>query len=263
MAVVCFVNKSCPPPTVTRRGEQQTNLCSQPPFRHNDITKAEGKQVPNNDKTILIHSQEDHISWENIPNERIPWDMMPKQEIAVLLNEKGPEILEFLQKKQADKRLSNADLMTLSQIPHTSFYRIWNGNGTKMNPDHICRICFVLGVSMDEFQREKTDESTVRLPGLKEDSHEEIMDNILKEFHQQKDVIETLTNDNSRKSDRIVELDRELKRRIDENNELQRKYTERIEHLTDVLVQRHNEMHEIHKQYADRLDKIISTLSQK
>lgn len=199
---------------------------------------------------------------ENINDERENEQNMNSQktEIEVLLREKGPEILAFLHQKQGEKGITNADLMMLSQIPNTSFYRIWNGDGTKMNSDHICRICFVLGVSMDEFQREPTGESTVRLPGLREDSHEEIMDNILSEYNRQKEIIQTLTNDNSRKSDRIVELDRELKRRIDENGELQKSYTDRIAVLTDALIERHDQMHQLSREHTERIDKLDAAL---
>ncbi len=228
--------------------------------------------LPNHSQNSRSNSQKPQEAEETANFVREQWDKTieereneqimnsQKTEIEVLLREKGPEILAFLHQKQNDKGITNADLMLLSQIPNTSFYRIWNGDGVKMNSDHICRICFVLGVSMDEFQREPTGESTVKLPGLREDSHEEIMDNILEEFNRQKGIIETLTNDNSRKSDRIVELDRELKRRIDENSELQRSFTERIAKLTDALIERHDQMHELNRIHNERVDKLDAAL---
>ncbi len=203
-----------------------------------------------------------------VPNTAIP-------DIDVFVREHIWEIMSFIRQKCEDKNVTAEELQIITKIAHTSFFRLWKFGKAeeeldeeelakmkvyKPNADHVCRLCLAIGISLDEFQRMPTGESTVKLPALREDSHEEIMDSFFEEFNRQKNIIETLTYDNSRKSDRIVELDVELKRRIDEFNELQRSSTERIAVLTDALIERHDQMHQLNRDHGERIDRLDTAL---
>lgn len=186
---------------------------------------------------------------------------MPQSlDIDSLIREKGAEILEFLKQKQDELDISNADLMERTKIPQTSFYRIWNGDGTKMNADHLCRLCLILGVSIDAFQRDPSATSTVRLPGLREDSHAEIIQGLQEEITRQKETVQQLTEELEAKNAKIGDLKQTLAERTDELLALQQKYSDRVDRLTDSLIERHDQMHELNKSHNARVDKLIEEL---
>lgn len=186
---------------------------------------------------------------------------MPQSiDIDTMIREKGPEILQFLQQKQDEMNLSNADLMERAKIPQTSFYRIWTGDGTKMNADHLCRLCLILGVSIDAFQRDPSATSTVRLPGLREDSHAEIIQGLQEEITRQKEAVEKLTEELEAKNTKITELKLVINEKVDELCALQQKYSDRVDKLTDSLIERHDQMHELNKAHNLRVDKLIEEL---
>lgn len=179
-------------------------------------------------------------------------------DIDTLIREKGPEILQFLRQKQEEMNISNADLMERSRIPQTSFYRIWSGDGHKMNADHLCRLCLILGVSIDAFQRDPSDSSTVRLPGLREDSHAEIVSGLMEEINRQKENVVKLTGELEEKNAKIAELKVIVAEKVNELCLIQQKYVERFDRLTDALMERHDQMHELNIAHNIRVDKLIA-----
>ena len=184
---------------------------------------------------------------------------MPQSlDIDSLIKEKGAEILQFLQQKQDELDITNADLMERTKIPQTSFYRIWNGDGTKMNADHLCRLCLILGVSIDAFQRDPSATSTVRLPGLREDSHAEIIQGLQEEITRQKETVQQLTDELEAKNAKIAELKLAINEKVDELCSLQQKYADRVDRLTDSLIERHDQMHALNQCHNNRVDKLIT-----
>ncbi len=186
---------------------------------------------------------------------------MPQSlDIDSLIKEKGAEILQFLQQKQDELDITNADLMERTKIPQTSFYRIWNGDGTKMNADHLCRLCLILGVSIDAFQRDPSATSTVRLPGLREDSHAEIIQGLQEEITRQKETVQQLADELEAKNAKIAELKLTINEKVDELCSLQQKYSDRVDRLTDSLIERHDQMHELNKAHNVRVDRLIDEI---
>lgn len=186
---------------------------------------------------------------------------MPQSlDIDSLIREKGSEILQFLQQKQEEMDITNADLMERTKIPQTSFYRIWNGDGTKVNADHLCRLCLILGVSIDAFQRDPSATSTVRLPGLREDSHAEIIQGLQEEITRQKETVQQLTEELESKNAKITDLKQTLAERTAELLFLQQKYSDRVDKLTDSLIERHDQMHELNKAHNVRVDRLIEEI---
>lgn len=186
---------------------------------------------------------------------------MPQSlDIDSLIKEKGAEILQFLQQKQDELDITNADLMERTKIPQTSFYRIWNGDGTKLNADHLCRLCLILGVSIDAFQRDPSATSTVRLPGLREDSHAEIIQGLQEEITRQKETAQQLTEELEAKNAKIAELKLIINEKVDELCSLQQKYSDRVDRLTDSLIERHDQMHELNKAHNVRVDRLIDEI---
>ena len=186
---------------------------------------------------------------------------MPQSlDIDSLIKEKGAEILQFLQQKQDELDITNADLMERTKIPQTSFYRIWNGDGTKLNADHLCRLCLILGVSIDAFQRDPSATSTVRLPGLREDSHAEIIQGLQEEITRQKETAQQLTEELEAKNAKIAELKLTINEKVDELCSLQQKYSDRVDRLTDSLIERHDQMHELNKAHNVRVDRLIEEI---
>jgi DNA-binding Xre family transcriptional regulator len=186
---------------------------------------------------------------------------MPQSlDIDSLIREKGSEILQFLQQKQEEMDITNADLMERTKIPQTSFYRIWNGDGTKVNADHLCRLCLILGVSIDAFQRDPSATSTVRLPGLREDSHAEIIQGLQEEITRQKETVQQLTEELEAKNAKIAELKTTINEKVDELCSLQQKYSDRVDKLTDSLIERHDQMHELNKAHNVRVDRLIDEI---
>lgn len=186
---------------------------------------------------------------------------MPQSlDIDSLIKEKGAEILQFLQQKQDELDITNADLMERTKIPQTSFYRIWNGDGTKLNADHLCRLCLILGVSIDAFQRDPSATSTVRLPGLREDSHAEIIQGLQEEITRQKETVQQLADELEAKNAKIAELKLTINEKVDELCSLQQKYSDRVDRLTDSLIERHDQMHELNKAHNVRVDRLIEEI---
>lgn len=202
-------------------------------------------------------------------------DFENREKLNAYIRDHVREIVPFLRAKSAEKKLSNETIMDITEIPKSTFYRIWKiatpeeeidpktQKPYTPSPDSIARLCLLLGVSVTEHNTPPTEESTVQLPGLRENSHEEVMNNLLAELNRQKEIIATLTGDNSKKSDRIVVLDQELKRRIDENAELRAAYSKRIDELTDALIERHDHMHELNRLHNDRVDRLDTALRQR
>lgn len=179
-------------------------------------------------------------------------------DIDTLIREKGPEILRFLKEKQEEMEITNAVLMERAIIPQTSFYRIWNGDGTKINADHLCRLCLILGVSIDAFQRDPSPTSTVRLPGLREDSHAEIIRGLQEEIDRLKKIEEELSQELEARNTKIAELKLTINEKVDELCALQQKYADRVDRLTDSLIERHDQMHALNQCHNNRVDKLIT-----
>lgn len=188
---------------------------------------------------------------------------MPQSlDIESLIREKGSEILQFLQQKREEMDITNADLMERTKIPQTSFYRIWNGDGTKMNADHLCRLCLILGVSIDAFQRDPSATSTVRLPGLREDSHAEIIQGLQEEITRQKETVQQLTEELEAKNAKITELKQIINEKVDELCSTQQKYSDRVDKLTDALIERHDQMHSINREHCEQVSRLTATLAE-
>lgn len=183
-----------------------------------------------------------------------------KTDIDALIHDHGEEIIQFLHEKQKEKDLSNADLMFITRIPQTSFYRIWNNESARPNSDHICRLCLALGVSIDEFKRDPTEDSTIKLPALKANSHEEIMTNMVEEYTHQKETIAALNNEIDEKNTKIAALESALAEKNDELLQFQRKSSDRINKLTDALLERHDQMHELNILNNRRVDELEKDL---
>lgn len=181
-------------------------------------------------------------------------------DIDTLVRDKGAEILLFLKQKQEEMDISNTALMELTKIPQTSFYRIWNGDGSKLNSDHLCRLCLILGVSIDAFERDPSDDSTIRLPALREESHAAIIQGLMDEINKQKTTVAQLTEELEEKNAKIAELRQMLNDRISELCAVQEQYASRVDKLTDALIERHDQMHELNKVHNARVDRLIEEL---
>lgn len=178
------------------------------------------------------------------------------------------EIVPFLRAKCSEKGYSNELVMKLTEIPRSTFYRIWK-IGTPdeevdpsskkpyvPSPDTICRICTVVGVSLTEHANAPTDNSTVKLPGLKENSHEIIMDNMWKEISDLRETItkleadrERLETENARLANIAFSREDDIRTNIARNNK-----------LSDALIEAHERMHKITEDCNARVDKLLSAI---
>lgn len=239
-------------------------------------------QVPDQHKTVPLSSAKSAISSSEsaisgsesaiFNGDSAMLDYENREKLNAYIRDHVREIVPFLRTKAAEKKLANEKIIDITEIPKSTFYRIWKIATPEEevdpktqkpyipSPDSIARLCLLLGVSVTEHDTPPTEESTAQLPGLQENSHEKIMNNLLAELNRQKDIISTLTGDNSKKSDRIVVLDQELKRRIDENAELRAAYSRRIDELTDALLDRHDQMLTLSREYNSRIDKLLDAL---
>ncbi len=201
-------------------------------------------------------------------------DIMPNtvtSDIDVFVRENIREIMQFLRSKCKEKGITHDELMTVTKIPHASFYRLWkmglpeeqltdeDKRPSKPNADHVCRLCIALGVSLAEFQHPPTDDSIMYLPALKENSHEEVMNGIWGEIASLRDAIsgleaerERLESDNRRLSDIAFSREEDIRTNI-----------ARINKLTDALIERHDQMHELNRLHNDRVDRLDTALRQR
>lgn len=196
---------------------------------------------------------------------------MPNTKIAdidLFVREHIFDIMRFVQAKCDEKNITNDELMSVTKIAHSSFYRLWrcgrpeeeltdeDKKPFKPNADHVCRMCLALGVSLDEFQRTPTAESVVFLPALPEDSHSEIMDNLWNEISGLRDTIAQLEDENAAlKSENKRLMNVALSREEDIRSNIMR-----INKLTDALIERHDQMHDINRTHYEHLYTIFSRI---
>lgn len=209
---------------------------------------------------------------KNVPqNEKMEDCDMPNSqpEINSFVKEHIREIMPFLRKKCEEKGLKNEELMIATAIPHTTFYRMWkigtpdeergrDGRQYVPDPDNVCRLCLTIGVSLDEFQRVPTADSTVFLPALSEQSHEKVIDNMWGEVQKNREAAENLESEKTDLLDKNAELEETLRQAREEL----RQCHARIDQLTDALIERHDQMHEINRAHSERIDKLNNELLQ-
>ena len=199
-----------------------------------------------------------------VPNTAVP-------DIDRFVREHIRGIMGFIREKCDEKNITGDELMNITKIAHTSFYRLWKFGkpdedlaeedrewmkNYKPNADHVCRICLAVGVSLDEFQRAPTAESVINLPALSELSHEKIMNNMWEEISGLRDTISILERDNAQLTEKNEELTKKV---FDRENDI-RSNIERINKLTDALIDRHDQMHELNRAHNERVDRLDSAL---
>lgn len=183
-------------------------------------------------------------------------------DILSLIRNHGPEILEALHKRKEERGVSKADIINLTGVPQSSFYRFWDGDGKNLNPDHISKICLFLGVSIDDFRRDRDDTSIAKL-GIPAPAHEDVMTNIHAELNKQRETISELNNMVSELSTKNVFLESQLKDKNEELVQAHSMYAEKINRLTDALLELHNQMHGLNVSHNTRVDHITEELSKR
>ncbi len=189
-------------------------------------------------------------------------------ELSAYIKQHIREIVPFLRAKSEEKDFTNEELMRITEIPKSTFYRIWKiGSPSEEmdptskkpympDPDTICRLCLAIGVSLTEHDSPPTNSSSINLPGLKENSHEAIMDNMWGEIAGLRSEISRLENDR----DLILAENKKLMEVVFSREEDIRSNIERINMLTDALLERHDQMHELNRIHNERVDKLDQAL---
>jgi DNA-binding Xre family transcriptional regulator len=195
----------------------------------------------------------------NSPNSVSP---STPSDILSLIKNHGPEILAALHKRKEERGVTNADIINLTGVPQSSFYRFWDGDGKNLNPDHISKICLFLGVSIDDFRRDPSDTSIAKL-GIPILSHEEVMTNIHAELNKQRETIDDLNYTIEELDLKNRQLEDSLREKTEEIIAIQSKYSDKIEKLTDALLQLHDEMHRLNVGHNTRVDRLTEELSKR
>ena len=185
-----------------------------------------------------------------------------RPDISLIIRDHGPGLLDHMRHKQKERGVSNAEIINLAGIPQSSFYRLWNGDGKKMDHDHVARICLFLGISIDDFLHDTTDETKAKLE-ISEVSHEDVMTNIHEEIGRLKNTIEQLQKDISERDTKIMLLEDGLKTKTEEMVTLHATYADRIDKLKDVLIERHTQMHEMNRIHNERIDEMNRELKRR
>lgn len=183
-------------------------------------------------------------------------------DILSLVKNHGPEILKALHIRKEERGVTNSDIINLTGVPQSSFYRFWDGDGKNLNPDHIAKICLFLGVSIDDFRRAPDDTSMARL-GIPAPAQEEVMTNIHAELNKQRETIEEL----NAKIEELECQNRFLERAVAEKTEeiiaIHSKYADKIDKLTDALLEQHEHMHGLNVTHNTRVDKLTEELAKR
>lgn len=185
-----------------------------------------------------------------------------RPEVSQIIRDHGPKLLAHMKSKQKERGVSNTEIVNLAGIPQSSFYRLWNGDGVKMDQDHVARICLFLGISIDDFMRDPSEDSTAKL-AIPKASHEDVMTNIHEEIGRLKHTIEELQNDIAEKDALIVSLKASLKEKTDELIALHAGYVEKLDKMKDALIERHDQMHEMSNQHNRRVDEMNKELKRR
>ena len=183
-------------------------------------------------------------------------------DILALIKNHGPEILEALRKRKEERGVTKADIINLTGVPQSSFYRFWDGDGKNLNPDHISKICLFLGVSIDDFRRDPDDTSIAKL-GIPATAHEDVMTNIHAELNKQRETISALSDTIEELDERNKILESKLSEKNDELVQSHTMYAEKINKLTDALLELHNQMHGLNVSHNARVDHINDELSKR
>lgn len=183
-------------------------------------------------------------------------------EVSQIIREHGPRLLNYMKTKQKERGVNNAEIIKLAGVPQSSFYRLWNGDGLKMDQDHVARICLFLGISIDEFMREPSENHTAKL-GILEASHEDVMTNIHEEIGRLKHTIEELQKDIAEKDSQIQSLKSSLDAKTEELITTHSTYADRIDKLKDALIDRHSQMHEMNLIHNSRVDEMNKELKRR
>lgn len=231
--------------------------------------------MPNYEKTVpLLPGQipekfPESSKKHNEENDEVPNTAIP--DIDKFVRENIRAIMTFIRDKCEDKKITGDELMNITKIAHTSFYRLWKFGKPedeldeedrdwmktyKPNADHVCRICLAIGISLDEFQRAPTAESVINLPALSELNHEKIMNNMWEEIAEQRNTIKILETDN----EQLARKNEELTKMVFSREEDIRSNIMRINKLTDALIDRHDQMHELNRTHYEHLYTIFSRI---
>lgn len=157
--------------------------------------------------------------------------------------------LEMMKQRQKELGYTDEKLALLTETPKTTFHRRWHGDGINLPHDFIVRCCFVLGLSLDEDQRQPTENSVINLD-LKENDHEEIMRIFADRLNDKQNQIDELTEQNEG-------LHAEVRQSHELFHELNRKHIERIDRLTAESKEREDRKNMIIK----RQFRVITALS--
>lgn len=191
-----------------------------------------------------------------------------REALNAYIREHIREIVTLVRAKASEKDCPHELLMYVTDISKSTFYRIWKigtpeeeidpktGRSYMPSPDSIARLCLVLGISITEHDTPPSPESTVNLPGLKETSHEKIMDNMWSEIDSLRNTIkqleadrERLESENKRLTDIVFSREDDIRTNIARNNK-----------LTDALLEAYERMHKMTQEHNDRLDKLLENI---
>lgn len=180
-------------------------------------------------------------------------------DILALIKNHGREILDALHKRKDERGISNADIINLTGVPQSSFYRFWDGDGKNLNPDHISKICLLLGVSVDDFRRDPDDTSIAKL-GIPAPAHEEVMTNLHAEISKQRETIAELNALIEELKDKNTFLESTLKERSEKLISAHADYSIKIDKLTNNLLDLHSQMHNVYVTHNARIDHLNDEL---
>lgn len=219
-------------------------------------------KVPLSDSNVPINSPTSATDYgvKAMPN--------TNDELSAYIKQHIREIVPFLKAKSEEKDFTNEELMRITEIPKSTFYRIWKIGSpseeidptTKKSympdPDTICRLCLAIGVSLTEHDHPPTEDSRVNLNGLKEYSHEKIMGNMWAEISGLRNEVARLEKDR----DLLLEENKKLMETVFAREADIRANIARNNKLTDALLERHDQMHELNRSHNERVDRMEAAL---
>jgi methyl-accepting chemotaxis protein len=176
-----------------------------------------------------------------------------RPDLSLIIREHGPKLLNHMKHKQKERGVNNADVINLAGVPLSSFDRLWNGDGIKMVPDHVARICLFLGISIDDFLHDTTNETKAKLE-ITEVAHEDVMTNIHEEIGRLKHTIEKMQAELNEKNAKIDSMKSIIREKTNEIISLHAQHSERMDRLTTALLDRHEQMHQMNHVHGQRID---------